>query len=156
MSGVTVYQTGNPLTILLTNGNNVSGITTDRAQLAPGCTHDDLVTSGRMQDRLTQYFNRACLTTPPVIGSDGRATAFGNSGVGIVKGPTQFNTDLSLRKQFMMKESWRMEFRGEFFNVFNTPQFGQPDTNLASGTFGRIASTNVNPRFAQLSLRLTF
>jgi hypothetical protein len=49
-----------------------------------------------------------------------------------------------------------MEFRGEFFNVFNTPQFGQPDNNLSSGTFGRIASTSVNPRFAQLSLRLTF
>jgi hypothetical protein len=158
VSGVTLFQTGNMLTFLYTNGTNATGITTDRAQLAPGCTHDDLVTSGRTQDRLNKYFNDACFTTPPVIGSDGRATAFGNSGVSIATGPGQFNTDMSIVKKFLLgsDENRRMEFRAEFFNLFNTPQFSNPDSTFGSSTFGQISSTSVNPRFVQFALRLNF
>jgi len=155
-SGAIAIQTGTPLTIFLTNGNNATGITADRAQIAPGCTYADLLTGGRIQDRLNKYFNTACLTTPPVIGSDGRATAFGNSGVGIVSGPGQYNVDMSITRKFSLGESRRMEFRTEFFNLFNTPQFANPDTTLSSGTFGQISQTSVNPRYIQFALKLTF
>lgn len=92
-----------------------------------------------------------------MIGSDGRATAFGNSGVSIATGPGQFNTDMSFVKKFLLKdENRRVEFRAEFFNLFNTPQFSNPDSTFGSSTFGQISSTSVNPRFVQFALRLNF
>ncbi|HYR83831.1 MAG TPA: carboxypeptidase regulatory-like domain-containing protein [Terriglobia bacterium] len=156
VSGVAAVQSGTPLTILYTNSNNVTGLTGDRAQLAVGCTHADLVTSGRMQDRISRYFNPACFTAPPVVGDDGRATAFGNSGASIVTGPGQSNVDMSILKKIPLKESRLLEFRAEFFNLFNTSQFSNPDTNFSSSTFGQISSTAVNPRFVQFALKLTF
>src|SRR6266446_8862887 len=158
VSGVATFQTGVPLTILQTNANNVYGITAERAQVSPGCTRADMVTPGRMQDRLNAFFNAKCFTTPPVIGDDGRATAFGNTGVGILNGPAQQNIDLSIVKKipFGSNESRHFEFRAEFFNLFNTPQFANPDTNFSAGTFGQITSTSVNPRFVQLALKLSF
>ena len=157
VSGVATFQTGSPASLLYTNATNVTGITSDRAQMAPGCTHADLVTPGRMQDKLNNYFNRQCLTTPPVVGADGRATAFGNTGVGIVLGPAQQNIDMSIaRKLALFSESKILEFRAEFFNLFNTPQFSGPDTTLNSSTFGVISTTSVNPRFMQLAMKLSF
>jgi hypothetical protein len=78
--------------------------------------------------------------------------------VGIVKGPGQYNTDLSVIRKASLgsNESRRLEFRVEFFNLFNTPQFSIPDTNFSSSTFGQISSTSVNPRFVQLALKLSF
>jgi Carboxypeptidase regulatory-like domain len=156
LSGVAAFQSGSPLTITYTNSNNVTGLTGDRAQLAVGCTHATLVTSGRIQDRLSRYFNAACFTTPPVVGDDGRATAFGNSGASIVDGPGQSNVDMSLLKKIPLSEKRLVEFRAEFFNVFNNPQFSNPDTNSSSSTFGQVSSTSVNPRFVQFALRITF
>ena len=103
MSGVTTILSGEALTMGLFNGTNVTGIISDRPQLAPGCNHGDLLTSGRVQDRLNNYFNRACFTTPPVVGSDGIATTFGNSGVGIVNGPAQANFDMSVMRKFSLR-----------------------------------------------------
>jgi hypothetical protein len=158
VSGVTVRQTGTPLSVLYTNSNNIYGITTDRASLALGCTHDDLVTSGRIQDRLNNYLNRACVATPRVIGDDGRATDFGNLGSGVITGPGQFNTDMSVRKDIPLgsDRNKRMEFRTEFFNLFNTPQFSNPSTNFSASTYGQISSTSVNSRFIQFALKLAF
>ena len=158
VSGVATFQTGSPLTILRTNANNVYGITAERAQVAPGCTRANMVTTGRVQDRLGGFFNANCFTTPPVIGDDGRATAFGNSGVGILNGPSQKNVDMSLVKKIALgsDETKHMESRAEFFNLFNTPQFANPETNSSSGNFGQISSTSVNPRFVQLALKLSF
>jgi len=156
ISGVAAFQSGSPLTITYTNSNNVAGLTGDRAQFAPGCAHANLLTSGRIQDRISRYFNTACFTTPPVVGDDGRATAFGNSGASIVNGPGQSNVDMSLLKKIAVKENKLVEFRAEFFNVFNNPQFSSPDTNFSSSTFGQISSTAVNPRFVQFALKLTF
>ena len=156
VSGVAAFQSGTPLTSLYTNSNNVTGITGDRAQLAAGCTHADLATAGRMQDRLTRYFNAACFTTPAVVGDDGRATAFGNSGASIVTGPGQANVDMSILKKIQLGESRLVEFRAEFFNLLNNPQFSNPDTNFSSSTFGQISSTSVNPRFVQFALKFSF
>jgi hypothetical protein len=49
-----------------------------------------------------------------------------------------------------------VEFRAEFFNLLNTPQFSNPETNFSSSTFGQISSTSVNPRFVQFALKLSF
>jgi hypothetical protein len=166
VAGVTTIQSGAPLRFTGTNVNNLFGITNDRAQLAPDCTYADLPTSGSTQSRLTNYFNKSCILRNaagsaiwPVVGDDGKATAFGTSGVGIVTGPGQNNTDLVIIKRTSLdrlREGANVEFRTEFFNAFNTPQFSSPSTNVSSSTFGVISSTSVNPRIMQFALKLNF
>jgi hypothetical protein len=165
-SGVMTLQSGLPLTLTGTNGANIAGITSDRPEMAPGCTYQDLSTRGTVHSKLSNYFNRNCIYRNaagtaiwPVIGSDGAATAFGNSGVGIVSGPDQRNFDLSAIKRTnlpRMGEGGNLEFRAEFFNAFNTTQFSSPGTNVSAATFGVISSTAVSPRIVQLALKLNF
>jgi hypothetical protein len=71
LSALATIQSGDALTILYTNSKNVFGISQDRAQLSPGCTNSQLVTAGSVQQKLNNYFNTSCFTTPPVIGADG-------------------------------------------------------------------------------------
>jgi hypothetical protein len=158
VSGVTTIQSGVPLSILYTNSNNIYGTTSDRASMATGCTYADLLSRGPVKQRLNQYFNTACITAPSVIGDDGRATDFGNMGSGIVSGPGQQNTDMSLKKDISLgaDANRRMEFRAEFFNLFNHAQFSNPATTFNNATFGQITSTSVNPRFVQLALKIGF
>jgi hypothetical protein len=166
VAGVTTFQSGTPLSLSGTNSNNVYGITTDRAQLAPGCTYDQLTTSGTVHSKLGNYFNRSCILRNaagtaiwPVVGDDARATAFGNSGVGIVFGPDQRNFDLVLIKRTSLskvREGANVEFRTEFFNAFNTTQFSNPATNVSATNFGVISSTAVNPRIIQFALKVNF
>ena len=160
VAGVTTFQSGQPLTILSTNTNNVYGITStsgDRAQLAPGCTYPQIGTAGSVTSRILSYFNTGCFTKAPVIGSDGVGTGFGNSGVGIVRGPAQNNFDISLAKQFpMYRDRVALQFRAEFFNTFNTPQFASPDTTFTDAAFGQVTATSVSPRLIQLALKVVF
>jgi Carboxypeptidase regulatory-like domain/TonB-dependent Receptor Plug Domain len=166
LAGVTTIQSGAPLTLTGTNANNVFGITSDRAQLAPGCTYDNLANSGSIQSKLTNYFNKPCILRNaagaaiwPIVGDDGRATAFGNSGVGIVFGPGQNSSDIAIIKRtplHLLGESGNVEFRTEFFNAFNHTQFSNPSTNVSSAAFGTITTTAVNPRIIQFALKLNF
>jgi hypothetical protein len=114
---------------------------------------------GTIESKLTHYFNSACFAKPQVIGSDGMGTTFGDSGTGIATGPGQANVDLALSKSVMLGwplENSNLQFRAEFFNALNHPQFANPDTNFSSSTFGVIASTAVNPRVGQLALTYSF
>lgn len=166
ISGVTTFQSGFPLTLTGTNSNNAFGITTDRAQLAPGCTYGDLATAGSVTSRLNNYFNSNCIlrtatgaATWQIIGDDGRATAFGNSGVGVITGPGQRNWDISLLKRTpvgTLGENGYLELRAEFFNAFNTPQFANPGINVSAANFGVISATSVNPRVVQLAVKINF
>jgi len=160
LSGVTTFQSGQRLSILANNTNNAYGIIgtgADRAQLASGCSHSDLVTSGSAQSKLDSYFNKSCFTSFATV--PGGATDFGNSGVGIASGPDQRNFDISLSKRSPMhwpNEATRIEFRAEAFNLFNTPQFANPANNVSTGDFGRITATSVNPRVMQMALKFVF
>ncbi len=168
VAGVTTIQSGLPLSLFGNNTNNVFGIPADRVQLAAGCTHADLVTSGSIQSKLGGYYNRTCINgltstggVPiwPVIGDDGLTTNFGNSGVGIVTGPGQNNFDIAIIKRTpfrLLGESSNIEFRTEFFNAFNHTQFGNPDSNASNPTFGVISTTSVNSRIMQFALKLNF
>jgi hypothetical protein len=54
------------------------------------------------------------------------------------------------------RDGHQLFFRTEFFNAFNTPQFGNPGASLATGTFGRITSTASGNRQIQLALKYSF
>jgi hypothetical protein len=108
------------------------------------------------------WFNKAAFCAPPVspFANDGKATGFGDSSLGIILGPGQFNWDMSLVKITRVggiRENATLQFRTEFFNTFNHPQFSNPAVVDASkGTFGQITSTSVNPRLIQFALKYAF
>jgi hypothetical protein len=183
VAGVTTFQNGQKLTILESNELNAFGIIgadQDRAQVA-GCTTSQLVTKGSVNSRLNGYFNPSCFTAPQIIGADGLATAFGNGGIGNVKGPAQQDFDISIIKKipFGHSDTRSLEFRAEFFNAFNTPSFAlppildagsvclagvdclSPPANGVVGfnpdpAFGVISNTSVAPRIIQFALKLSF
>jgi hypothetical protein len=145
------------LTIAETNSTNVFGISEDRAQLSGTCSKGQLVKGGAVKSKLSGYFNTSCFTSPSIVGADGIGTSFGNSATGMVDGPGQANLDLTFSKTVVLNwpvEKSSLQFRAEFFNALNHPQFANPD-NLTC-TFGFISSTAVNPRVGQLALRFAF
>ena len=159
LAAVATIQSGTALTIAETNANNLFGISEDRAQLSGSCAKNQLITAGPIGSRLNNYLNKSCFTAPVVIGADGIGTAFGNSGTGIVTGPGQANFDIAFTKEVYFRwssQNCAIQFRAEFFNALNHPQFSNPDTNVSSPTFGVISSTSVNPRVVQLALRFAF
>jgi len=159
VAALATIQSGSALTIADTNINNVFGIIEDRAQLSGACSKNQLVKSGSVHSKLDGYFSTDCFTTPPVVGSDGIGTAFGNSATGIVDGPGQANLDLAFSKTVALRgsqEKASLQFRAEFFNMLNHPQFANPDTNFTSPTFGVISSAAVNARVGQLALKFEF
>jgi hypothetical protein len=83
---------------------------------------------------------------------------YGNSPRNPVVGPGKHTFDLSLGKSFKMpySENHSLQFRTEFFNAFNTPQFANPDRFLGDGAFGTITSTNLPNRELQFGLKYKF
>jgi hypothetical protein len=173
VAGVTVIQDGTPLTITNTAGGTVytggaqagsgeGGNST--AQLCPGFTYSSMQTSGGIESRLggaasaNGFLKPAAFCAPPVVGSDGLATAYGNSGLGVLQGPGQVNFDLSAIKTTKITERQTLQFRAEFFNIFNHAQFGNPGTaqNAGPASFGVISTTSTNPRLVQFALKYLF
>ena len=72
-----------------------------------------------------------------------------------IEGPGSLLFNMSLNKVFQMKEGELLEFRITASNVFNTPQYGNIDTNVGSQTFGQVTSIGAM-RTVQLSARFRF
>ena len=106
---------------------------------------------------LNEWFNTACFAEPP-------AGEIGNASRAPVTGPDFVNTDFSVIKQFKLPwENMGLNFRAEFFNLFNHAQFATPNSttslatpDIASAGFGSINATVNNPRLVQFGLKLTF
>jgi outer membrane receptor protein involved in Fe transport len=164
LSGVTTIQSGLPITFTDTRGGAVYGFAgASRAQLCPGATYGDIATNGSTEQRLNGYFNASAFCGVPIVGAVngvGGATGFGDTGRGILLGPGQDNWDFAVLKRTEvggLNEHAYLEFRSEFFNTFNHPQFTNPASNVASpSTFGVITTTSVGPRIIQFALRYAF
>ena len=92
-----------------------------------------------------------------VATNNGTAVAPGTSPRNPFTGPVTKVVNLSFSKTFAFTERFRLTFDGDFFNLFNTPQFAQPDGNRNDGNFGKITSLAFDSqREIQLSLRVTF
>ena len=179
-------------TLYGTSGTSQAGF--GRVQMAPGMSYADIATAGGVEQRLggvsggPGWFNKAAFIAPPAMSPTGTVyysapgntgqqqcaaanpgvtcgTLFGNSGTGIIQGPGQFNFDISILKTTQIFEKHTLQFRAEFFNAFNHPQFTNPNygqgaiyalPNFAAGNFGQITSTSVNPRVIQFALKYIF
>ncbi len=166
VSGVTTVQDGTPLTITDQSGGTVYDLgtyDTARAQMCPGTTYSQIGTSGGVEQRLGGYFNASAFCAPPLApngvaeGRNAAPTLYGDSGVGTILGPGQFNWDISIIKTTRIRERNTLIFRTEFFNAFNHAQFGNPGVAVSTpSTFGRITTTTVNPRLIQFALKYIF
>jgi Carboxypeptidase regulatory-like domain/TonB dependent receptor/TonB-dependent Receptor Plug Domain len=168
LSGIGVIQSGISLSVFDTNAGSVYGLISGevRAQRTGASPY----TQGSLFRRVMNgYLDPAGFTRAPQAPN---ATSladqdFGNSGVGFLRGPGQHNFDMAVERIIPLTESHSLRFRTEFFNLTNTPQFGNPNTRLgygdptqlnpvASASFGRIANTLTAPRIIQFAMRYAF
>jgi hypothetical protein len=106
-------------------------------------------TGGSVQGRLNRYFNTDAFAPNEPFHYGNVPRYFGN-----LRGPGQANTNLSIMKNTVFRERYRLQFRAEFFNLFNRVEFGLPDSSLGSSTFGVISSQVNLPRQIQFGLKL--
>jgi hypothetical protein len=108
---------------------------------------------------LSTYLNAAAFTSAPEApnATGPGDTDFGNSGEGLVRGPGQRNIDMAIERTIPITESHHVNIRGEFFNLTNTTNFSNPNSNVSAGpAFGVITSAANNPRIIQLALKYQF
>ena len=91
----------------------------------------------------------------PIDFSTTPAGVYGNAGRNIVQGPGFANWDFSALKNFQFAESKALQFRAEFFNLFNRANFRLPNSDISSPTFGQIQKA-LAPRLIQFALKLQF
>lgn len=80
---------------------------------------------------------------------------YGNVGNGTLRGPGLINFNMALYKSFPLAERANLQFRAEFFNVFNHANPDNPNTSLGNGNFGRITSAK-DPRVGELAMKFSF
>jgi hypothetical protein len=107
-----------------------------------------------------QWFNPSCFTMPVEPTTPGAALRPGTSGFGILRGPGTFAQDLGLSKITALKERASLEFRTDFFNIFNHPVLGLPNPGINPAanpaTEGMIIAADSLPRIIQFALKLHF
>ena len=146
--GIVTLQSGRPFTVALLPEIDNSG--TGRSILGFGANdRPNLVGNPELSDPTTgRWFNTAAFSFP-VPGT------FGNAGRNVLDGPGYQNVNASLVKNTGLTERFLLQFRAEFFNLFNHPNFNLPDNFLGSPTFGVISSAR-DPRHVQFGVKLLF
>jgi Carboxypeptidase regulatory-like domain len=148
INGISTFQAGFPLTLTTsTNATNSFG-GGSRPNFVSGC---DAVVSGSSQSRLNDWFNTSCFVAPS-------ASTFGNLGRTLTSVRTAgiANYDLSVFKAVNITERFKLQFRTEFFNIFNRVQFGPPGEVKGNAQFGVVSSQLNLPRLVQFALRLNY
>jgi len=146
LSGIANMVSGAPLTVRAGRDNSLRAIGGDTADVI-GDWH---LPDGRSrQEQMNAWFDTAAFTK-------NAAGTFGSGGIGLLRGPGTWNTDLAVQRQFRLTEQKRLEFRGSFYNLFNHANLSNPDTTqLNATTFGKITSASA-PRVIELGLRFAF
>jgi hypothetical protein len=80
---------------------------------------------------------------------------FGNAGRDIFHNPGSIQFDLAISRTFRIKERFRTEVRGDFFNIMNHANWGGPSAAISSSTFGEITGFG-GPRLIQLAMKVYF
>ncbi|HKE57845.1 MAG TPA: carboxypeptidase-like regulatory domain-containing protein [Pyrinomonadaceae bacterium] len=146
--GIVTLQSGRPFTVALLSEIDNSG--TGRSILGFGANdRPNVAGSPDLSNRSPErWFNTAAFVFPA-------PGTFGDAGRNIVNGPDYQNVNASLVKNTALTERVNLQFRAEFFNLFNHPNLNLPDNFLGSPTFGVISSAR-DPRHIQFGLKLLF
>ena len=153
ISGIFTYNSGLPLTVTSSLGNDPGGLGSvnniaSAAGVRPDLTGDpELASDLRTIDK---WFNTAAFAEVPL--GEHRP---GNAGRSILDAPGIIRLDFSLFKQFPIGERVSLQLRGEAFNVLNHVNFNAPNTALGNSNFGRILGSR-DPRQIQVAAKLLF
>lgn len=142
IGGLSVLQSGLPFTVTVAGSPSNTGAGS-RANPVPGANP---VPSNRS---INLWFDPAAFTTPA-------AFTWGTLGRNTLRAPALYNFDFSIARKIQFSETKQLEFRSEFFNGLNHPQFGLPASTAGVGGAGSITSTQRSNRQVQLALRLAF
>lgn len=147
VSAIITFQSGIPFSVLA----NQDFSNTNSANPRP-----DRVCNGAGPQTVAEWFDVNCFTTDALAQALANGTPrFGNSGRNILIGPGMQDWDFSAIKRNPVTERVNLEFRAEFFNLFNHPNFGTPGATIGTDTAGQITSAG-SPRDIQFGLKLTF
>ena len=138
-NGILTVQSGLPFSAVLNSSTTNTG-TGSRPNAVGPVTYPHT---------LQRWFDPSAFSVPA-------AYTYGNAGRNTLFGPGRVNWDMSLFKNFVIRDQMRFEFRAEAFNVFNHPQFGLPNASIGNAQVGAITSTVGNPRQLQMGLRFQF
>jgi hypothetical protein len=148
VAGITTLETGRAfnITINFDNANNGARSNSQRPDLV-GAPFPSGFTSTYGPGG--SFFNVNAFRVAP-------SYQFGNLGRNALHGPAFHNTDLGAFKNFNLTERFRLQFRAEFFNIFNNTNFSNPDSTLGDTNFGAITNTETSQRQIQFALKLIF
>ena len=151
-SPIVTVQSGLGLTITQSQLLNLGGERRNR----PNRIRNGALSRGeRNVDRWFDTGAFVILQTAPTVAGFVANQAFGNSGVGVLRGPGLGNVDFNLSKTFSVTERHSVQFRAEFFNTFNRANFSVPGINAAGG-FAQIVATSTEARIIQFALKYRF
>ena len=180
VSGETTIQQGFPLNVVDNNLGSIFGFSggspiASEAEYLAGAGRADAGTTGSIESRVKNgWINVNAFCSSHLTGNPcqnaytiSNGTGFGDAGQGNLLGPPQNNWDISLSKLTRvggLHESANLEFRAEFFDAFNHPQFSNPGNSAAgsnpedisTGGSPQITSLSVNPRLIQFALKYIF
>jgi Carboxypeptidase regulatory-like domain len=108
------------------------------------------------QQTLTCWYNQAVFVTPALAPGQQVAHLFGNSRIGNLRGPKLVNVDFVLQKSFKLHETHQIEFRSEFFNMLNHPNFGLPGNTVDQPGGASITGTATDNRQIEFALKYKF
>ena len=169
-TGIYSYTTGDPMTILAGKDQSNTGLGGDRAQFIGSASQFGVVAPSSARKGCGNSPTSACvawldtsLFAQPAVGT------YGNAGKNTFRGPNHWNVDMGLMKNFTplsSHEDFNIQFRGEFFNLFNHAQLSDPDVTQADANFGSVRSTlgvaagttgtSADNRVIQLALKISF
>ncbi|HXF14832.1 MAG TPA: carboxypeptidase regulatory-like domain-containing protein [Terriglobales bacterium] len=167
-SGITTFQTGFPIRISTVADNELMysfdfELPGEPAQLAPFRTMKPQSNNNYFFDPNSFTDNATDNSAPPCSAGaqyecydPGLLGTLGNTKRTICCGPHISNTDFAILKTIATSESTHVDFRAEFFNIFNHTQFFNPDGNVSDGSqFGQVTQVR-DPRLVQFALKFFF
>ncbi|HXE13524.1 MAG TPA: carboxypeptidase regulatory-like domain-containing protein [Bryobacteraceae bacterium] len=147
LSGLLSAQSGGPLTILAGKDQSQTGLGSDRG-VATGTGPYGEGGCG-LSAPCVNYLVPSAFALPAV-------GTYGTLGRGVFRGPNLITYDGGLFKDIPLHgERYRIQFRAEFFNLFNRVNFNDPGTTISSAGFGSIKGAG-DPRIGQLALKFLF
>jgi hypothetical protein len=148
ITSIATWLGGFPFSVFSGLDNSFCGVGEDRADFT-GANYRQAVLSGQSHAQMINQYFKTSLFTANAIGT------FGDAGKNILTGPRSFNTDFAVIKDTAINESTKVQFRAEFFNVFNNVNFSGPSNSTTSGNFGAITGAG-SPRILQFALKFLF
>ncbi len=163
MGTIVTATSGSPYTVTVGGGGDPlntgfnGDFSMDFANLISGCNATPGVTTNAAGQLLA--FNPNCFAPAPAVAG---GVLVGNSGRNRFYGPGLTTVDFSLFKNFSFRERFKAQFRSEFFNILNHPNFAAPNflndanNSIGTGNAGVIGSTSTASRQIQLGLKLVW